>query len=566
MNKQLAWIIAACALAPALALAEPCPNTMPVGDQDGDGLPNDADPCCFVASLPGDLTAAMCALADGGDPPVLDGLDQNGNGVSHLDEGQCCFWPGEEYCARAYNGYCLDGGVPVPCDMLLFYDGWIDSQSDPQSCGGEVPCVCRTVGDYDFDGPLTAGSNGAAGWPFDNCPEVPNGSQANADGDPWGDACDSCPGFHDGFGDCDLDLPFDCAAPGLCALWAYPPGSDSTHGAIEATCTFPPDADLDGHGDNCDNCLEVANPEQINSDEDHWGDACDNCDEVWNEGQADGDGDGVGDACDNCLGVENPGQEDGDEDGKGDACDECPDSTEDYSDYPNSDEDVFADPCDNCPEITNPDQANADGDEHGDKCDNCKHVVNNDQLNSDGDPLGDACDSCPYDDNPDQEDEDEDGAGDACDNCKWDQNPEQNDWDDDAWGDVCDNCKHVANEDQADADEDGVGDACDNCKHAANGDQASSDGDSRGDACDNCPYADNEDQADADEDGVGDACDNCPEVANPDQADADGDGFGDLCSGPQDTVTGAWGGCSCDAPGVAAGRTRALLRALLELL
>jgi hypothetical protein len=39
----------------------------------------------------------------------------------------------------------------------------------------------------------------------------------------------------------------------------------------------------------------------------------------------DADGDGVGDSCDNCLGTSNPGQEDADNDGAGDACDICPD-------------------------------------------------------------------------------------------------------------------------------------------------------------------------------------------------------------------------------------------------
>jgi RHS repeat-associated protein len=53
--------------------------------------------------------------------------------------------------------------------------------------------------------------------------------------------------------------------------------------------------------------------------------------------------------------------------------------------------------------------------------------------------------------------------------------------------------------------------------------------DNKGDTCDNCPSVSNPDQADSDNDGIGNACDNCPSVANPDQADADGDGIGDLC-------------------------------------
>jgi Thrombospondin type 3 repeat len=96
----------------------------------------------------------------------------------------------------------------------------------------------------------------------DNCPTVPNPSQADADGDGIGDACDN-------------------------------------------------DRDGDGVLNGTDNCPDVANAGQADLDGDGTGDACDN----------DRDGDGVLNATDNCPDVANPGQGDTDADGIGNACD-----------------------------------------------------------------------------------------------------------------------------------------------------------------------------------------------------------------------------------------------------
>jgi microsomal dipeptidase-like Zn-dependent dipeptidase len=55
--------------------------------------------------------------------------------------------------------------------------------------------------------------------------------------------------------------------------------------------------DGDGWGDNCDNCPDVSNDDQIDADADGLGDVCDNCPLTPNPDQTDNNGDGIGDAC-----------------------------------------------------------------------------------------------------------------------------------------------------------------------------------------------------------------------------------------------------------------------------
>ncbi|MCP4589888.1 MAG: hypothetical protein GY842_04030, partial [bacterium] len=133
----------------------------------------------------------------------------------------------------------------------------------------------------------------------------------------------------------DLDDDGDVDDDDRAILTGMPLNTELANGA--------PDVDDDGANDTFDNCIDVANTEQVNSDADTNGDACDNCPNTTNLAQADGDSDGVGDACepvittpgsndtdadgilnpnDNCPNNANPKQEDLDEDGIGDVCDD----------------------------------------------------------------------------------------------------------------------------------------------------------------------------------------------------------------------------------------------------
>lgn len=82
------------------------------------------------------------------------------------------------------------------------------------------------------------------------------------------------------------------------------------------------DLDQDMYADGVnDICIDVVNPDEVDSDLDGVGDFLDNCVQIPNSDQNDDDDDGIGNTCDNCLNVPNSNQIDYDDDMIGDACD-----------------------------------------------------------------------------------------------------------------------------------------------------------------------------------------------------------------------------------------------------
>jgi len=147
----------------------------------------------------------------------------------------------------------------------------------------------------------------------------------------WDDRVYNVTSFLDGNA---LEADWDQAHLSDCVVFAY--SALAFQGVVV-------DDDGDDVDDGADNCVGVANPDQVDEDNDTVGDLCDNCLVAQNATQVDSDGDGVGDVCDVCPQTPDPLQVDVDDDSSGDLCD-------------------------NCPTVPNPSQLDSDNDGVGDLC------------------------------------------------------------------------------------------------------------------------------------------------------------------------------------------------------
>jgi hypothetical protein len=499
--------------------ADNCPNDFNPDQEDSDdnGTGNACDPDCQ------DLDEDNECDPDGdvdGHPDSVDNcpFQQNRNqvdGDDYDDVGIVC-----DNCPDHFNPEQADrdnDGVGDICDLCPDtadpsnhdQDGnGIGDACDPNQCNDENGDGVCSDDEFEEDSDGDGIPDGA-----DSCPETPNrGVDINENG--IDDACD--PDCFDRNGDGDLEcrrdrdndsfLDYEDNCPDI-----FNPLQQNTGGSDELG-DHCEDRDRDGSLDIDDICPNI-HSSGIDSDLDGIGDECDNCPRNANPDQQDTNQNGIGRACDD--------DEDRDRDGIPNNLDFCPDIPTQLNQHRDNDQDGIGNECDNCIEGPNPDQLDSDEDGIGDAC-----------TDTDRDGLIDALDNCPQIRNRDQEDDDGDGVGNICE-------PDL-DADSDRVRNADDNCPDDWNSNQADSDGDGIGDACDNCPETPNPDQLDTDEDERGNACDLCPLipggtdeinADGfgDDCTDTDEDGINDRQDNCWSVANPRQRNQDGDDFGDRC-------------------------------------
>ena len=388
--------------------------------------------------------------------------DEDLSGGDCLDTNEYGTCAGMQVCEGGVLTCQGDKAAPEICDGL---DNDCDTEVDegfPDTDGdGDADCLET---DVDGDGVLND---------KDNCEQVFNPGQGDADLDTVGDACDP-DDDNDQVADED-----DCA-----------PKDNQAYPGAEEVC--------DGKDNDCDLVADDGFPD---SDGDGWKDCLDDDDD--NDGSPDDvdcspfDPDvhvGAGEECngvdDDCDGEVDEGFDDTDLDGLKDCVD------------PDDDNDGVVDAADNCQFVSNVQQEDGDGDGVGDVCDG----------DADGDAIPDSADNCVGVKNTLQNDLDGDGSGDECDD----------DMDGDGVDNGADNCPLVFNAGQFDTDGDGVGDKCEDDK----------DGDGVPDELDCAPLnpaisPEKEEVCD----GVDNDCDYVVDEAFP---DLDSDGLKDCIDGDDD--------------------------------
>ncbi|HSA59933.1 MAG TPA: thrombospondin type 3 repeat-containing protein [bacterium] len=523
-------------------------NDTPGGgtDTDGDGIIDSVDNCDTVPST--DLTDTdMDGLGNPCDP------DDDNDGI--LDDGDGSGIVGDNRCT---------GGATSGCDdncLVTANAGQQDADSDG------IGDACDLPGDADGDGIPDA---------VDNCDSVPSTDLTDTDSDGLGNVCDpddDNDGILDdgdasgtiGDGKCVSGDTTDC--DDNCILVANATQADADADGIGDACEAGaiPDSDGDGIIDSVDNCDSVASTDLTDTDGDGQGNPCDD----------DDDGDTVNDGSDNCPLVANTDQADADGDGTGDACD-TPTVPGD------SDGDGIIDSVDNCDSVASTDLTDTDGDGLGNPCDddddgdtvndgsdNCPLVPNPGQENTFGSSAGDACE--PGGSNSVGNDSDGDGLPNDLEEGVFGTDPNNPDTDGDGLSDgqeVASPFYPACGPTDPDCDDDGVCDGAgtvtdgaggvicqpfdghgDNCLLVSNGPntpdisdgdiQLDTDGNGVGDVC----------EGDMDGDGIGDDTDNCPFLVNKDQNDSDSNGIGDACDPNFSFLQGGGGGCGCRMDG-----------------